>query len=231
MYVPAHFALPDAECLAILARVGGADLVTNGPDGLTATFLPLQHVPGEGLGSLTAHLARNNTQWQHTGEALVVAHETDHYVSPRWLPSAQSGRTVPTWDYVTVHAYGELVVHDDADWLREHVTTLTDRHEQGIEQPWAVDEADPAFVTSMLRAIVGVEIRLTRVVGKAKMAQNKTPEDVAALAAAIDDADPAGAQYLREVSLPAARRRAQTLADVARRGAGGRSPGAAATGD
>lgn len=224
MYVPAHFALPDDECLAVLARLGGADLVTHGPDGLTATFLPMQHVAGEGLGSLTAHLARNNGQWRDAGhgEVLVIAHEDDHYVSPRWLPSNATGRTVPTWDYVTVHAYGELIVHDDAEWVREHVTGLTEHHERGIESPWSVQEADPAYITSMLRAIVGIEVRLTRVVGKAKMAQNKTPEDVEALARAIEGSDPQGAAYLREISLPAARRRAQTLADVAARRGGRR---------
>lgn len=215
MYVPAHFALPDADALAVLAAAGACDLVTTGPDGLTATYLPFQHEPGAGLGSLTAHLARNNDQWRHTGEALVIAHGPDHYVSPAWLPSlADNPRQVPTWDYVTVHAYGELVVHDDVDWLRAHVRALTERHEAGEATPWRVEDAGD-YAERMLRAVVGVEVRLTRVVGKAKMAQNKPPADVEALAAYVEASDPEGARYLREVSLPAACRRAGVLDDVA----------------
>lgn len=216
MYVPAHYAIPDDDALAILAGTGACDLVTTGPDGLSATYLPFHHEPGEGLGVLTAHVARNNTQWRHTGEALVVAHGPSHYVSPAWLPSlADNPRNVPTWDYVTVHAYGELVAHDDADWLRAHVTALTDRHEDTEPDPWRVTDAPGDYVERMLRAVVGIEIRLTRVVGKAKMSQKEPPADVAAIAERVEPYDPAGARYLREVSLPAAQRRVRTLDDVA----------------
>ncbi|HEX2706151.1 MAG TPA: FMN-binding negative transcriptional regulator, partial [Candidatus Lustribacter sp.] len=168
--------------------------------------------------ALLGHVARNNDQWRHAtgGEALVIVHGTDHYVSPSWLPSAAQGTVVPTWDYVTLHVYGSLVAHDDPEWTGTVVRRLTERHESTVAHPWTVEGAKPGYVEAMMRAIVGLELKVTRVEAKAKMAQNKTPEDVAALAGALQaGGDLEGAAFLREVSLPAAVRRAQTLADVA----------------
>ena len=231
MYVPAHFAMTDEQITQVLAGLGQADLVTSHADGLMATPLPLLFDPSVGeRGALLGHVARNNTQWSLpcVGESLVIAHLTDHYVSPAWLPStAEHGQTVPTWDYVTVHAYGELVAHDDPAWTLDMGRRLTEDHESARTRGstgaaaaprWSVDAAPADHITRMLRAIVGLELRITRVVGKAKMAQNKTPADVAALADALAaQSDPIGEQWLREQSLPAARRRAAVLADVATR--------------
>ena len=241
MYVPAHFALTDAECAVVLARMGAGDLVTvhAGEEGTPepdVTFLPWQYVPGPGeldsedpgagLGSLVGHLARNNPQVRRPviGPAIVVVHDGDHYVSPVDLPSHDDGRVVPTWDYVTVHAHGELVLHDDPEWILASMAPLTDRHEHtwndaaGGGRTWTVEEAPPEFVERMLRAVVGVELRLTHLVGKAKMSQNKTPADVAGEIAALEARGRHDlAAYKREVSLPAAQRRHDLLAGLRRR--------------
>lgn len=219
MYVAAHFAMSPAQIADVLSSAGAADLVTLHAGGMVATFLPFIFDPGAGEhGALLGHVARNNDQWRHAtgGEALVIVHGTDHYVSPSWLPSAAQGTVVPTWDYVTLHVYGSLVAHDDPEWTGTVVRRLTERHESTVTHPWTVEGAKPGYVEAMMRAIVGLELQVTRVEAKAKMAQNKTPEDVAALAGALQaGGDLEGAAFLREVSLPAAVRRAQTLADVA----------------
>jgi len=222
MYVPAHFAMTDEQIEAVLARMGAADLVTSHADGLVSTPLPLLFDPSAGEhGSLLGHVARNNTQWSTptTAEALVLVRPTDHYVSPSWLPSTdEHGRVVPTWDYLAVHVYGQLVAHDDPGWTLDVVHRLTERHESGLAHPWAIEDAPTDYVTAMLRAIVGIEVRITRIVAKAKLAQNKAPADVAALADALAaQGDPVGARLVREVSLPAAQRRAELLADLATR--------------
>ncbi len=224
MEVPAHFAMTDAQTEAVLQGLELVDLVTVHADGLLATPLPLLFDPGLGEhGALLGHVARNNRQWSTptTGEALAIARTTDHYVSPAWLPStAAHGKVVPTWDYVTVHVYGELIAHDDAAWTAQVVRRLTERHEGAgaapATAPWSVDDAPADYVTAMMRAIVGLELRISRVEAKAKMAQNKTPADVAALADALAaQGDRDGEHWLREVSQPAADRRAAVLADVA----------------
>jgi transcriptional regulator len=200
MYVPAHFAAPDDALAQLLAAPGAVDLVSSTPGGLTATTLPMLHDPG----TLTGHLARNNTQWRDTrGEVLVIVRGPDAYVSPSWYASkAEHGRVVPTWDYVLAHVHGELIVHSDADWLAAHVARLTAAHEGARPEPWAVTDAPAPFIAGQLRAIVGVEVRISRIEAKWKLSQNRRPADVDGVvagltadgrldvAAAVDEARP-----------------------------------------
>jgi len=182
MYVPAHFAMRDSEVRELLTHHGAADLVTATTSGLTATLLPFLYDPTVGeQGALLGHLARNNDQWrqQVIGEALVIVRGPDAYVSPSWYASkAEHGRVVPTWNYVTAHVYGRLVVHDDPDWVDALVRRLTDRHEAGKPRPWSVDDAPTSFVAGQLRAIVGVELVISRVDAKAKLSQNRPAADI-----------------------------------------------------
>jgi len=181
VYVPAHFAADEASVHALLHRARAADLITATEDGLVATMLPVLHEPAVGEhGALLGHVARNNDQWRKPalGEALVIVRGPDAYVSPAWYATkAEPGRVVPTWNYLTVHVHGRLVVHDDPVWLRDLVTRLTELHEAGRPQAWSVDDAPAGFITGQLRAIVGIEIVISRIEAKAKFSQNR-PADV-----------------------------------------------------
>jgi transcriptional regulator len=152
-------------------------------------------------GALLGHVARPNDQWraEPVGEALVIVRGPDAYVSPAWYAAkAEHGRVVPTWNYVTAHVYGELVVHDDPAWVEDVVRRLTAKHEAGRADPWSVDDAPPAFVAGQLRAIVGVELRITRIEGKAKLSQNRSAADRAGVVAGLtEDGDPASAEAVR----------------------------------
>jgi transcriptional regulator len=143
MYVPAHFAVDDAELRELLTGHGAADLVTGTPQGLVATLLPFVYEPGVGEhGALLGYLARNNDQWrcEVLGEVMVIVRGPDAYVSPSWYTSKREpGRVVPTWNYVTAHVYGRLVVHDDPAWVDARVRRLTDKHEAGEPQPWTAE--------------------------------------------------------------------------------------------
>jgi len=182
MYVPVHFAADDAEVRELLAQPGAADLVTATTSGLTATLLPFVYEPTVGEhGALLGHVARNNDQWRQEvlGDALVIVRGPDVYVSPSWYASkAEHGRVVPTWNYVTAHVYGRLVVHDDPDWVGALVRRLTDRHEVDNPMRWSVDDAPATFVAGQLRAIVGVELVISRVEAKAKLSQNRLAADI-----------------------------------------------------
>jgi transcriptional regulator len=208
MYVPEHFAMSDAAVQELLVDHGAGDLVTATSQGLLVTLLPFVYEPTVGdRGALLGHVARNNEQWRHApvGEALVILRGPDAYVSPAWYPSkSEHGRVVPTWNYVTAHVYGELVVHDDVDWLGDLVHLLTEKHEAGQPRPWAVADAPPAFVAGQLRAIVGVELRISRIEAKAKLSQNRPAADIdgvvegarrdgdAEMSRAVEDARPNG---------------------------------------
>jgi len=184
MYVPAHFAASDADIAALLDGSHVVDLISPTAAGLVATPLPML-LDGK---ALLGHVARNNPHWQAAtaGESMVIAHGPEAYVSPAWYASKREhGRVVPTWNYLTAHVYGELVVHDDVDWLRTLVTRLTERHEAGRPHPWAVTDAPARYIDGQLRAIVGVELRIARIEAKAKLSQNRPPADRAGVIAGL----------------------------------------------
>jgi len=192
MYVPSHFAAGDAEVRALLDNHGAADLITATDDGLLATFLPFVFDPAAGEhGALLGHVARNNDQWRRPpiGDAMVIVRGPDAYISPSWYASkAEHGRVVPTWNYVTAHVYGRLVVHEDPVWLDALVRRLTDRHEQGNPEPWSVDDAPTRFIAGQLRAIVGLELVITRIEAKLKLSQNRPPADIAGVLTGLEAA-------------------------------------------
>jgi transcriptional regulator len=203
VYVPAHFAAPDDALEQLLAAPGAVDLVSTTAEGLTATTLPMLYDPA--AGTLAGHLARTNPQWRDSvGDVLVIVRGPDAYVSPAWYASkAEHGRVVPTWDYVLAHVHGELVVHDDAGWLEQHVRRLTDAHEAGRAEPWAVADAPERFVAGQLRAIVGVEVRIRRVEAKWKLSQNRPAADIDGVVAGLTaDGRPEVAAAVQEARPP-----------------------------
>lgn len=200
MYIPTHFAADDTVVGELLSAHGAADLVTATPAGLRSTLLPFLYDPAVGEhGTIAAHLARNNDQWSHEvlGEALMIIRGPDAYISPTWYPStAEHGRVVPTWNYLTAHVYGTLVVHDDPAWVDAHVRRLTGKHE--VPGGWSVDDAPAAFIAGQVRAIVGVELIISRVEAKAKASQNRQPADVEGVIAGLTAlGDTASAQAVR----------------------------------
>ena len=189
MYIPAHFAPDDETVGELLRNHGAADLVTLTDQGLVATMLPFIYVPEAGEhGALHGHLARNNDQWKlpAAGDALAIVRGPDAYVSPTWYASkAEHGRVVPTWNYVTAHVYGQFVVHDDPVWTERLVRRLTAKHEAANAHPWSVDDAPRAFIEGQLRAIVGIEVAISRIEAKAKLSQNRPAADVAGVIAGL----------------------------------------------
>jgi transcriptional regulator len=212
MNLPSHFEEQRPDVLQALVRAHPLGLlVTTSSQGEQADSVPfiLDPDPAGGPGILRAHVARANPLWRETRadvDALVVFQGPQAYVSPSLYPSkAETGKVVPTWNYVMVQARGRLRAIDDAAWLRAFVTRLTERHEATRALPWAVGDAPADYIDAMLRAIVGIEIPLRTLVGKLKLSQNRTPADrdgiVAGLASAGDAqavaltawvADPAG---------------------------------------
>jgi transcriptional regulator len=183
VYLPEHFRETRIEVLQdFVDRHPLATLVASGTDGLTANHIPMQArlVTGE-RGTLRGHIARANGLWRELGPgALVLAifMGPEHYVSPTWYPSKREhGKAVPTWNYATVHIYGQIRFIDDPTWLREFVTSLTDTHESGRPDRWHVSDAPADYLAAMLRAIVGFEIEVTRILGKFKGSQNRTVAD------------------------------------------------------
>lgn len=185
MYRPSAFVQDDPGALAaLIATHPLATLVARTASGLSADHVPLHFdpEPAEGAphGTLRGHVARANPLWCDAAgtDVLAVFHGPQAYVSPSWYPSkAATHEVVPTWNYVVVHAHGRLRAVDDARWLHALVQRLTAVHESRRPRPWAVDDAPADYVEQMLRAIVGIEIPVTRLEGKFKLSQNRSDAD------------------------------------------------------
>ncbi len=191
MYQPPPFREDRVEVLhALMHDRRFATLVTLGAEGLTATHLPIEVDPNPPpFGTLRGHLARANPQWRNYSTevaALVIFSGPQAYVSPSWYATKnQTGRVVPTWNYIAVHAYGPLRTFDDTDRLRSLVTALTQRQERELPHPWRVGDAPVDFIDRQLKGIVGIELTVERLEGKWKLSQNKNAADRAGVIAGL----------------------------------------------
>lgn len=209
MYLPAAFEEKRPEALhALITAHPLGTVVTHGPEGLDANHIPFELEPTQGPhGTLRAHVARANPVWQRAADQPVLAifQADDAYISPNWYPSkAEHHKHVPTWNYAVVHVHGLLRVRDDERFLRGLLARLTRTHEAHSQQarPWKMGDAPTEHIDALLQVIVGIEIEITRVVGKFKLGQNREPRDRlgaadglarqghAALSQAMRDADP-----------------------------------------
>jgi transcriptional regulator len=186
MYIPNSFAERDLPTLlAFIEAHSLATLVTHSAtEGLFATHLPLVLDRAAGpQGTLRGHVARANPHARLlTGDplnALVIFTGPDAYITPEWYKTKQeTGRVVPTWNYVAVHAYGVLRLRDDPDLLREHLEALTRQHEANRPRPWNLSDAPADYIAQQMKAIVGVELTIDRLEGKWKMSQNRVDADI-----------------------------------------------------
>jgi transcriptional regulator len=180
MYQPAHFVERDADTLLALMKAHPlATLVRAGAE-LAADILPLEVERVGETWRVTGHVARGNPLWREAdGQSVLLLFQGPQaYVSPNWYPSkSQHGKAVPTWNYTMVQVHGTLRATQDPEWLRALVTRLTERHEGGRAAPWHVSDAPPDYIDAMLKAIVGIEIEVTRVEGKFKLSQNRDAAD------------------------------------------------------
>jgi transcriptional regulator len=197
MYTPPAFRIEErAEIHAMMRACRLATLVAATEEGLMATPLPLVLAEDEGdHGVLYGHLARANPQWQKPvlGEAMVLFSGPDAYITPSWYETKrETGKVVPTWNYGAVHAYGPVEFFDDPERLRDAVTRLTQLHESGRAEPWAVSDAPEAFVAAQLRGIVGLRLPITRLAAKLKMSQNRPAADRRGVAEGLAASERAG---------------------------------------
>ena len=183
MHVPKPHEETDIAVLHALVRSHPLGAwVTHGDEELLANHIPflLDSSRGE-HGTLVGHVARANPVWHSfstTVASVVIFQGAETYITPSWYPSKHAhGKAVPTWNYAVVHAYGVPRAIEDRDWLLQHVTQLTDTHEREQAQPWKVSDAPQDFTEHLMNAIVGIEIPITKLIGKWKVSQNRPEPD------------------------------------------------------
>jgi len=200
MYVPAHFDEPRREVLyELIEQAPLGVLFTHGRSGMDANHLPFHLSRDEGAeGVLHCHVARANPVWQEiaTGdEVLVVFRAADAYISPNWYPSKREfKKQVPTWNYRVVHAHGRVTIRDDERYVRTVIARLTKTHESPQANPWKMTDSPKDFIDMMVKNIVGIEIAVTKLVGKMKLSQNKETRDILEAGATLKQrgSDPIG---------------------------------------
>jgi transcriptional regulator len=209
MYQPPHFREDRREVQhALMQNHSLGLLITAGPGGLQANFIPfLIDALASEHGTLRAHLARANPQLRELAaveECLVVFQGPQTYVSPSLYPTKQeTGKVVPTWNYITVHAWGRPRVMDDAAWIRNQVDDLTRHKEAERAAPWQVSDAPEPFLAAQMKGIIGLEIPIARIEGKWKVSQNRNAADQAGVAAGLrgsgEDADQIAAMVAERI--------------------------------
>lgn len=197
MYIPASFRESRLEKLHdLIAKHPLGLLVTQAGVGLEASPIPFLLYADEGEhGVLRAHIAKANPHWKSLAgniECLVVFQGPTGYVTPSWYPSkAETHKAVPTWNYATVHVWGHASLTEDAAWLRRQLNDLTMHHEGSRPQPWSINDAPADYLANQMKAIIGIEIPISRVEGTWKMSQNKADADREGVVAGMrSDTDP-----------------------------------------
>jgi len=184
MYLPNHFEeTRDEELLRTITAYPLGALVVNGPHGLDANHVPFLIDEASGGRKLLAHVARANPLWKEVKDgdnALIIFRADDAYISPNWyLSKHEFHRQVPTWNYRVVHVHGQLYIRDNERFVRGVVARLTRAHESrtGSPTPWKMTDSSPEYIDQMLSNIVGIEVEITRMIGKWKLSQNKEERD------------------------------------------------------
>ncbi len=195
MYQPAHFIESRTEVKHDLIRAHPFGLMISAEGGLpVANAIPFSlDAAAAPLGVLRGHVARSNPQWQSlktAPDALVVFQGAHIYITPSWYQTKrETGKAVPTWNYIMVQAKGKMRVIEDRDWLHAQVTALTDTHESPRAEPWRVTDAPPAYLDAMLKAVVGLELEITSLDGKWKVSQNRSREDMTGVIGGLEAQD------------------------------------------
>ncbi len=183
MYNPRWFKEERREILYdAIEKIAFGTLVTVGQNGVLASHIPmLLDRSSEDYGRILGHIARGNAQWRDTdreSEGLAMFLGPDAYISPAWYQTGGvGGKSVPTWDYIAVHARGPIAFFEDRDRLMGIVERLTERHEELSSTGWRVDYPPMAYMEAELRSIVGFEMKVQKLEGKWKMGQNRSGAD------------------------------------------------------
>lgn len=183
VYVPPKHAVEVGEAWRIVKDAGAGMLVIVGPEGLTSTFVPV--VVSDDRTTIRSHLARANSWWKSVGEGtevLALFLTASAYVSPTYYPSRlENPGVVPTWNYVAAEVRGRVTLHDQPEWKHEQVRAVTSQFERDRDPEWRVDDLDSQYRDQRLKAIVGLEIAVASIEGKAKMSQNRPDVDQASV--------------------------------------------------
>ena len=206
MYLPKHFLVEDQAILAqLIAEYPLATIVANLDGHFEINHLPL--MLSDDKSKLYGHIARMNplakVASSNNLSVTAIFNGPNAYVTPAWYPSKkESGKVVPTWNYAVVHAEGSIKLVEEGPWLRGHVSHMTNLHEPTYQSSWELDDAPEDYVQTMLKAIVGIEIEVSSLVGKFKLSQNRPAQDYEAVVVQLEKSPQEALQEMLQYMRP-----------------------------
>ena len=205
MYITKHFEVTNINAIhELILEYPLATLVTTSANGLNANHIPM-HITAtpEPYGTLRGHVARANPLLEDINvenQSLAIFHGPNAYITPSWYETKKEhGKVVPTWNYVVVHAYGNLQIVDKPEWLRTQIEALTDQNESQFSEPWAITDAPVEFTEKLFESIVGIEMKITKLVGKWKVSQNQPPQNRESVIEGLNKDKQLGASKMAEL--------------------------------
>jgi len=205
MYIPEHFEVTNVDVMHNLIRdYPLATIVTLATEEINANHIPLHLLDSpKPYGTLQGHVSRSNPLLEDITkdiETLAIFHGPNSYITPSWYQTKkESGKVVPTWNYVVVHAYGKLSIIDNPDWLRTQLERLTDQNELSFSEPWAVADAPLEFTERLFSSIVGIEMKITKLIGKWKVSQNQPHQNRESITAGLNTSNHLGSSQMAEL--------------------------------
>lgn len=194
MFQPSYFKQSDlAKQIELIEEFPLATIITPSVNGVVANHIPLLCLKRNDKYVLQGHIAKVNTFWKdydNKQEILCIFHGPNAYISPNWYPSKQiDGKAVPTWNYAAVHVYGTLNTFEDSQWLLDHLDRASQIYEKQQTSPWSIADAPESYINSMTKAILGIEIDITRIIANTKMSQNHSNENQQGVINGLRDID------------------------------------------
>lgn len=184
-------------------RLGSLVTVTDGS--AEANHFPFEM--DQAAGRLRGHVSKLNPVWETLragGEVLIIFQGPNHYISPNWMPGlARNGRVAPSWNYAVVHACGTVSLTEDEAWLRAHLDGLAAQNETGHAVPWTLAAAPEDYKAALTSHIVGLDIAITRLVGKWQTSQQYSEATRANVVAGLQAQGTARAGEVAETILAA----------------------------
>ncbi|MDT8862085.1 FMN-binding negative transcriptional regulator [Alkalihalobacillus sp. MEB130] len=169
MYIPSHFKMTDEATIYDNIKEHSFATLFSEHNGVPfATHLPL--ILNKDHTYLYGHFARPNPQWKDIKNQTVLAiFQGPHcYISPSWY---ETTKAVPTWNYVTVHVYGEVELVEDENELIDSLRQMVLKYE-APDSSYRLQDVDAEFLSGMNKGVQGFKIKINKIEGKAKLSQN-----------------------------------------------------------
>lgn len=172
MYIPKHYVTKDkTEIVSFMKQYSFATIVTVKDNFQTATHLPFIVTENDDKIILTSHFAKANKQWKEItdNQVLIIFSEPHAYISPKHYDKELN---VPTWNYISVHAYGQGRIITENEKAFEVLEKMIGNYEKEYKKQW--DNLPADYKNKMINGIVAFEVVVTDLQAKKKLSQNKT---------------------------------------------------------